>query len=286
MKVFQTNPALSGLASVKLDVPYACPDGHELRMHIIHPQDISLDTHPRHPLIVFLQGSGWTKPSLSYELPQLCRFAQHGYVVATIDHRHASEARGRLAFLEDTKSAIRFLRAHADEYGIDPDRVCMWGTSSGGNTALLVGMTYDMPEFDVGENLGQSSRVQLVVDTFGPADMAGLIREAYKDRSAYQPEHTFSHLADGFPGDNLALFEKMSPMAYIGRGKELPPMLVLNGDEDELVSYESSLRFYEEMAVHGYDVDFVKVEGGPHEGIFWSPALFDYIRAYIDVKLK
>lgn len=284
MKVFQANASLSGLASVKLNVPYACPDGHELCMHVMYPQDIGQGV--RHPLIVFLQGSGWTKPGLEYELPQLCRFAQHGYVVATIDHRHAREARGHLGFLEDTKSAIRFLRAHADEYGIDAERVCMWGTSSGGNTALLVGMTYDMPEFDVGENLDQSSRVQLVVDTFGPANLVDIVLARFSDRSVYEPENTFSYLADGFPGDNLAIFEKMSPMTYVGQGKALPPMLILNGDADELVTYESSLQFYEEMTARGYDVDFVKVENGPHEGSFWSPELFDYIRSYIDVKLK
>ncbi len=285
MKVLPYNPLRRGVASLILNVPYTNYDGHEECMHIIHPQDISLPSHPRHPLIVFVQGSGWTKPNFTYEIPQLSEFARAGYVVASIDHRHANEARGRLGFLEDTKAAIRFLRAHADEYGIDPERVCIWGTSSGGNTALLVGMTYDMPGFDVGDNLDQSSRVQLVVDTFGPADLAGVVRTRFTDRDNYDENGTFACLADGFPGDNLPLFEKMSPVTYIGQGKELPPMLIMNGTDDAAVPYEGSFRFYEAMQAAGYDVEFLCVTDGPHEVTFWGPEVFDEVRAYIDARL-
>jgi acetyl esterase/lipase len=281
MKIFKSNPDRVSLASLALGVTYACPDGHELKMHIIHPQK----TSEKHPLIVFVQGSGWTKPNYTYEIPQLSQFARAGYVVATIDHRHASEAPGKLAFLEDTKSAIRFLRANAAQYGIDPERVAIWGTSSGGNTALLVGMTYDMPEFDVGDNLDQSSKVSLVVDTFGPSDMVERVKRIYTDRNNYM-KNQFSDLANGFPPDNIAIFEKMSPIYYVGKGKELPPTLILNGDSDPAVSYEGALKLYDAMVAAGYDVDFVKVEGGEHEGGFWSKDVFDYILAYIEVKLK
>lgn len=283
MKVFQNNESLKGIASLKINVEFACPDGHPQYMHVIFPQDISLGV--KHPLIVFLQGSGWTRPNKDYEVAQLSQFARAGYVVATIEHRHAKEAPGKLAFLEDTKSAIRYLRAHADEYGIDPTRVCMWGTSSGGNTALLVGMTADTDKYDVGENLDQSSKVQLVVDTFGPADLHARVLERFNDRETYDPESTFSYLAGGFPGDNLELFREMSPMFYVEEGKDFPPMLIMNGTKDVPVPYEGSLAFYEAMEKAGYDVEFIRVEDGPHEGTFWSSELFDEILDYIQRKL-
>ena len=285
MNVLNYDPLRRGLASLILNVPYTNYDGHEECMHILHPQDISLPGHPRHPLIVFVQGSGWTKPNFTYEIPQLSEFARAGYVVATIDHRHAKEAPGRLGFLEDAKAAIRFLRANAAQYGIDPERVCIWGTSSGGNTALLVGMTWDKPEFDVGDHLEQSSRVQLVVDTFGPADLASIVKARFTDRDNYDPESTFAYLAGGFPGDNIPLFEKMSPACYVAEGKELPPMLIMNGTDDAAVSYESSFRFYRQMKNAGYDVDFLNVQNGPHEVTFWTPEVFSAIHRYIDERL-
>ena len=285
MKVLNADPLRRGLASLVLNVPYTHYDGLEECMHILHPQDISLPCHPRHPLIVFVQGSGWTKPNFTYEIPQLSAFARAGYVVASIDHRHAREAKGRLGFLEDAKAAIRFLRAHADQYGIDPERVCIWGTSSGGNTALLTAMTWDQPEYDVGEYLDQSSRVQLVVDTFGPADLVSRITERFPDRDSYDPDSTFACLADGYPGDNLELFRKMSPACYVDQGKELPPMLIMNGTNDAAVGYESSFRFYLQMKAAGYDVEFLNVQDGPHEVTFWTPEVFDAILAYIDAHL-
>src|SRR5690606_6431839 len=101
------------------------------------------DEVPRRPLIVFLQGSGWTFPDVNYEIPQLAEYARNGYVVATITHRSYKDGYPAPAFLQDAKTAIRFLRKNANVYGIDPNRVCFWGTSSGGNTAMLVAMTGD-----------------------------------------------------------------------------------------------------------------------------------------------
>lgn len=286
MKVFKCNPTLRGLASMERGVVYETRGDLELKLDLIFPQAATAPKNTeKFPLIVFLQGSGWTKPNPDYEIPQLSRFAQAGYVVATIDHRHAKDAPGTPAFLEDTKSAIRFLRANAAKYSIDPERVCMWGTSSGGNTALLVGMTYDVPEFDVGSNLDQSSRVQLVVDVFGPADLEYIVAHYFKNSDEVEADNTFRYLAGGAPIDNLPLFRKISPQSYIAAEKELPPMLILQGDKDTMVPYRGSLRFYNAMVKAGYDVEFVKVEGGPHEGVFWSPELFDFIRSYIDVKL-
>ena len=74
------------------------------------------------------------------------------------------------AQIEDCKAAVRWLRAHAAEYHLDPNRFAAWGSSAGGHLAAMLGTTGDVKEFEVGENLGVSSRVQAVVDYFGPTD--------------------------------------------------------------------------------------------------------------------
>ena len=78
----------------------------------------------RWPLVVFVQGSAWRTPDRGYEIPQLSHLAQQGYVVATVCHRDSTQGNPFPAYLQDVKTAIRFLRAHAEEYGIDPEHVC------------------------------------------------------------------------------------------------------------------------------------------------------------------
>ena len=133
--VFPCSQHLDGMAELFRNVVFACPDGKELKMQILCPWR----KDKRYPLVVFVQGSAWTTPNPDYELPQLGALARQGFVVASVSHRDCRDGYAFPAFLQDVKTAIRFLRAHAAEYCIDKERVGIWGTSSGGNAALLVG---------------------------------------------------------------------------------------------------------------------------------------------------
>ena len=137
--VFPCSQHLDGMAELFRNVVFACPDGKELKMQILCPWR----KDKRYPLVVFVQGSAWTTPNPDYELPQLGALARQGFVVASVSHRDCRDGYAFPAFLQDVKTAIRFLRAHAAEYCIEKERVGIWGTSSGGNAALLVGMTGD-----------------------------------------------------------------------------------------------------------------------------------------------
>ena len=170
---FDSNPDLIGMADLYPDITYSTAQGQELKLTLLTPwRDRDHESAPpRHPLIVFVQGSAWTFPNVNYEIPQLAAWARAGYVVATVTHRNRLEGHPFPAFLEDVKTSIRFLRKNADTYGLDPHRVCIWGTSSGGNTALLVGLTGNDPAFKTQEYPEESDGVQLVIDCFGPTDM-------------------------------------------------------------------------------------------------------------------
>ena len=151
-KSIKNNPAFEGLASLVPNIVYSTARGLEIKMHILTPQSVRKpDADDRHPCIVFVQGSAWTFPDVTYEIPQMSEFARNGYVVAMVTHRSALDGHKAPAFLEDVKTAIRFLRANADTYKIDPERIGIWGTSSGGNTALLVGLTADDPVYKTDE---------------------------------------------------------------------------------------------------------------------------------------
>lgn len=285
--VLKNNPGMEGICEMLPDVEFACPDGHSLKMQLILPMKPESGEEKRYPLIVFIQGSAWTKPNQYFEIPQLSDYARKGYAIATVTHRSCFESPAP-AFLVDVKSAIRFLRAHAQEYRIDPERVCAWGTSSGGNTALLLGVTGGMAEFDIGENLDQSSAVKTVVDCFGPTDLEKMVLSQYVSTEE-KPDGLLENLAGGVPvrtdPEKLARLRSVSPVRYVEPGKCFPPFLILHGDSDPVVRYEDSLEMYEKLLECGHDASMVRVTGAPHEGSFWSRELHAEILKFIEATL-
>lgn len=110
------------------NVEYVQRDGKPLHLQILLPDGLmpGMTSTLRYPLVVYVQGSAWGEQNVYRSLPQLCPLAQAGFVVASVKHRPSQEAPFP-AFLEDVKSAIRFLRAHGEEYFIDPNQVAIWG---------------------------------------------------------------------------------------------------------------------------------------------------------------
>lgn len=279
--VIANNPEMKGLIDLKPNVPFACPDGEELAMQILKPMWKS-ENGKGFPLVVFIQGSAWTKPNMFWELPQLTALAHRGFVIASVTHRSAMTAKAP-AFLVDVKTAIRFLRAHAEEYDIDKTRVCAWGTSSGGNTALLLGLTGDDPAFETEDNAGESTAVKAVVDCFGPTDLIRMAEVQYADATE-EDRKLFLALGGGEDAwhDKLA---QISPIRYVKPGLTLPPFLLLHGDADPVVLYEDTETFYHALRDNGYTADLVRVTGAPHEGSFWSPELLQIIFDFVETQL-
>jgi len=274
------NPNLTGLAEVTLDIVYSKAAGVEVKLALLLPWG-AVERGDKLPLIVFVQGSGWTFPNIGYELPQLSRYAQEGYAVATLTHRNCLEGHPFPAYLQDVKTAIRFLRAHAEQYAIDRERVCIFGTSSGGNTALLVALTGDDPAFKTDEYADESDGVQLMVECFGPTDLAAMVPTAEAQDDSFA--EIFRCLAGGRPLPEV--LHAMSPINRVAAGAKYPPMLLIHGDADELVPYDQMTRMYRVLVENGADARAICVDGAPHEGSFWSRELHDAILAFIREKL-
>ena len=278
------NPALTGLAEISQDIVYAEHGGKKLTMRVLTPWRNGVNENCRYPLILFIQGSSWTFPDINYEIPQLGWYARHGYVVATVTHRNSNDRFPFPAFLEDVKCALRYLRAHAEEFRINPDKVTAFGTSSGGNTALLLGLTGDDPRYKTAEFADQSDAVSAVVECFGPTDMAAL-RDHFNGGDSTKPFLT--SLLGEDPDVIAKNMHDMSPIAIIKDGADYPPFLILNGDGDPVVPYETqALPMAERLDAAGADVTLIRVEGAEHEGNFWSNALHDIILEFIDAKMK
>ncbi len=192
------------------------------------------------PAIVFIHGGGWQGGNRHHFRGKLEEAAQRGYVAATISYRltqpDPKTFRPRHPFpaqIHDCKAAIRWLRAHAEQYKVDPRQIAVAGASAGGHLSLLVGLT--SPEDGLEGELGHqnhSSRVQAVVNIFGPTDLPVIYR------STPAMVGILKFLCNGTPDDAAETYVQASPVTYATADD--PPILTLHGDADKLVPVEQA----------------------------------------------
>lgn len=243
------------------DVPYIERSGAKLHLQIMLPED-GEDKGRRWPLIVYVQGSAWFKQDLYDHLPNLLRMCQRGYGVAIVEYR-SSDIEPFPAQAQDAKTAVRFMKAHAEEYGIDPERVALWGDSSGGHTCLMAGFTAD-GEPDTPEYAEYSAQVRCIVDWYGPTDIAAM-NEYPSTQDHIQPESPEgSVIGRKNVLENPELAERTVPMNYLSREKTVPPLLIMHGGSDMLVPFNQSCRLYNRMRELGKEVEFIKLTGANH----------------------
>jgi len=251
------------------DAPEGLPPGARMLLNIAYVSngaerqklDLYLPaTGTNLPLIVWIHGGGWMEGSK--ENPPGLRFLIHGFALASINYRLSQDAIFP-AQLIDCKAAIRWLRAHALEHGIDPNRIGVWGASAGGHLVALLGATGGVKEFDQGENPGVSSRVQAVCDWFGPTDLAQITKYP-SDINHAGPDSPESRLLGGPIAQNLEKAARANPIRYIT--KDDPPFLIMHGDKDPTVPLEQSRLLAEALQKAGVPVIFRVVPGGGHGG--------------------
>ncbi|MBQ9262730.1 MAG: alpha/beta hydrolase [Clostridia bacterium] len=276
------NPTLKGQAELIQHVIYS-QNGQELTLILPWAPQDDRSKVPPVPLILFVQGSSWTTPNLGYEIPMLSHFAEEGIAVATVSHRSANDGYPFPAFLLDVKCAIRFLRAHAADYAIDPDRIVAFGTSSGGNTVCLLGLTGDEPALKTEEYADQSDAVCAVASCFAPTDLPALF--AYlKDVPNMNAVMTAYFGQDSEAWDQV--MRTWSPVYRVQQGKEYPPFLLLHGTGDPVVPCQQMDSLYTKLKEAKTDVAAYYVDGAEHEGNFWSPIVRKVIQEWIRSILK
>ncbi|MCB6219010.1 alpha/beta hydrolase [Bacillus paralicheniformis] len=237
-----------------------------------------------YPLIIYLQGCGWgwTKQDTSAFIPQLVPFVEQGYVVASVQYRGSGEAVFP-AQLHDVKTAVRFLKANADRYNIDPDRVGVWGDSSGGHLALLLGLTEGIEELEGQDEYRHvSSKVDAVADWFGPVDLLSMSKypSIFDHDSPNSPE---SKLIGGPVQENREQAKQASPISYVHR--DAPPILIMHGDQDDVVPYEQSVQLFEALIKEGHDALMYKINGAGHNG-FTQAHTLDIVKSFFRKHLK
>lgn len=277
LPAFSEAPKFPPDAKTYRDVPYVTGGHERQKLDLYAPA-----TGRKRPLLVWIHGGGWEQGNKK-ECPALGMVGR-GYIVASINYRLSQHAIFP-AQIEDCKSAIRWLRAHAEEYGIDPERIGVWGASAGGHLCALLGTTAHTKQFDKGENLDQSSSVQCVIDWFGPTDFL-----RWGNKSIFtvtDPKSPLYKLFGGPLPENDALAKTAGPVNFVQ--KDAAPFLIMHGDKDSLVPLQQSEELHEALKTAGVESTLDVLAGSNHGGaeFFAEPKLklmIDFVERHLSAK--
>lgn len=264
-------------------VVYVQHESGPLHLHLLLPSGGEQPDALR-PLIVYVQGSAWHRQSIFEHLPHLIRVCQQGYAVAMTEYR-PSEVAPFPAQIEDAKTAVRFMRMHAWEYGVDAERIALWGDSSGGHTAVMAGVTAD-GTLDPGLYGEYSCAVRCIVDWYGPTDISqmNLVPSVQDHTGPDSPEGWLIGRKPVLEHPDLAAMTV--PMHYLKPDIPTPPMLIMHGSRDQLVHFDQSCLLYRRLRELGRDVEMIRLEGAYHGfGGFNSPEALDLVIDFLDRKL-
>lgn len=262
----------------------------DLKMNIFKPENVDYPT----PVLVYIFGGGWLTGEYTQAENTACywkkclELVEKGIAVVSTGYRLSDEAIFP-AQIHDVKGAVRFLRAHAKEYGIDTDSIGVMGNSSGGHLTALLATSGDVKELEgsVGGNLEYSSRIQVAVDFYGPTDLFNFdgdknpeIKVPFEE-DVSETMHSklvgFNGAGKGFDILNkirnnndenspywhkVKLAESASPIKYITL--EVPPIMIAHGAIDPVVPIKQSIRFYEALTSVGIDATFITHSKGVH----------------------
>ena len=284
LKVNVVTPEIKQISGVVYEqVPSRGYENVAMKMDILKPQ-----SKTPLPAIVYVTGGGFINANKDNGIQLRMHLAEAGYVVASIEYRVAPTA----VFpqpLEDVKASIRYLRANANKFNIDPDRIGIVGGSAGGYLTAMAGVTSGTTTFDKGENLDQSSSVKAAVDLYGLSDLTRIgddysdaVKEAHK--SAGTTEALWVNGSPVFGGRDGGILADPDPMTYVG--KNSAPMLLMHGTKDFVVSPSQTDLLFQALRKEGIPSDRYLVEGAAHGGVYWDQAealsiITDFFNKYL-----
>ncbi|MFA5808936.1 MAG: alpha/beta hydrolase [Thermoleophilia bacterium] len=241
------------LGTVERDVPYSGNSSAAQKMDIYYPAKMNGPA----PAVMYVHGGGWTKGDKkdgagADAIPDL---VDAGFLVVSINYRLAPDDKFP-AQIEDVKCAVRYLRANAARYNLDPERIGAWGGSAGGHLVSLLGVTDGNEGFEgTGGYAEQSSRVQAVVDMFGPSDLM-------KEFSGGAIGRALGMQVFGTSDQGSDILTQASPVTHVSADD--PPFLILHGAKDDLVPTEQSQELYDRLKAAGVPATLVMVENAGH----------------------
>jgi acetyl esterase/lipase len=237
---------------VEKDVEYSNPDEQHLQLNLYAPKDITTPA----PAIVCIHGGGFRAGKREGWDARCQMLAENGYVAVTVTYRLAPKYPFPAA-VNDVKAAVRWLRANASKYKIDPERIGTVGDSAGGHLALFLGVTGGVKQFDAdGDNLDQSSRVSCVVSYYGPSDFT----------QSYGKSVDAAEVLPLFLGGNVEKERRRhilaSPLYWVT--PEAPPTLCIHGTVDKYVAHEQAEWMVDKLKAAEVHAELLTLDGAGH----------------------
>ncbi|ANE74164.1 alpha/beta hydrolase [Dickeya solani] len=276
-KVRQQIDAINGIVYSQIK---SVQQVRQLDMSLLVPRTTTLK-----PAIVYFPGGGFLSAAHTKFIEMRMALAEAGFVVAAVEYRVVADQYP--ALIEDAKSAVRYLREHAAEYGIDPARIGVLGDSAGGYVAQMTGVTNGQRKFDKGRFLDKSSDVQAVATVYGISNLLNIgegfpenLRKVHDSTSVPEALLVNGPAFMDFPGANITSDPvkalNASPMGQLN-GKK-PPFLIMHGTTDNIVSPQQSKQLYEALVAGGNRAEYVVLEGAGHGDIYWfQPAIISKV---------
>lgn len=256
------------------NLPYAATDDPRQQVDVYLPERASVPGPL--PVIAYIHGGAWSLGSRRMARPQVSPHVASGrYAAVAIGYR-LSWQDAWPAQIHDVKAGIRWIRAHADEYGFDASRICAMGSSAGGHLAAEVGTTNGVAavEGSLGSHTDQSSDVQCAVDFFGPSDLT-----SFEHRQTPTTQRALVALLGGKPDEHPEKARQASPLYNVD--PDDPPFLIVHGTSDPIVPYAASVDLDAALRSAGVPVVFQTIEGGGH-GDFYSAEIVRRVRAFLE----
>ena len=233
--------------------------------------DLKLDLYQRkdrsipHPVLIFFHGGGWVAGQKERATFQLLPYLSMGWAVVNVEYRMARNALAPAA-VEDCRCALRWVTIHAKDFNFDLSKIVLTGGSAGGHLALMSGMLPDQSVFDrqcpAPENIRWNSsaepllHVAAVVNWYGITDVEELIDGPNAKHYAIEWFGSLSNRKE--------LAQQLSPISYVRPG--LPPIISIQGDEDDIVPYTQAVRFHAALDKAGVPNKLITIHGAKHDG--------------------
>lgn len=230
------------------------------------------------PVVVFIHGGGWQNGDKNGGGGKVAPFVATGrFAGVSIGYRLSGEAPWP-AQIHDCKAAIRWIKAHADEHGLDPDRIAVWGTSAGGHLVAMLGVSDGVGDLEgrIGAHTDENAKVKCVVNFFGPAE---LLTMGGSHDDANSPE---SKLLGGPVQENPDKAKSASPVEHVTADDA--PSLIVHGTEDPAVPYSQSVALEKKLEAAGVPAIFLTVEGAGH-GKGFGPTVNEVATAFLESQL-
>lgn len=269
LDLIDTEPAVPDNIQEIKNIEYKNIDSLSLQLDIYKLKDLDEPA----PVMIFIHGGAWRTGKRADYLPYLIDYAKKGFVTVTVSYRLVKQATFPAA-VQDVNCAVKFIKTHAGEYGINPDKVVLIGGSAGGHLSLMIGYAGNEVLFNEDCPMENDSKVNAIIDLYGPADLT----TSYAI-STYQTQDFLNTTFDKDPD----IYKMASPKTFIT--SDDPPTLIFQGTIDSLVPVSQSDSLDSWLDKAGIPHEYHRLKGWPHT-MDVSVKVNEYCQYYIDAFLE